>query len=118
MPTMIKSLGLLLAAALARLDGKGQQRPIQVHPGRVQPYLEDLRGTLLKGGARVRQLLHADIERIIVHPVRSKTAKPFARAEVITTGQGLLNRVAFVVAGARYYLSANRSLGFSFEVTA
>ncbi len=90
-----------LKADLARLDTEGQRRPIQLHPGRVQGYLEDLRGTLLKGGTNVRQLLHADIERIIVHPVRSETAKPFARAEVITTGKGLLDRVAFVVAGAR-----------------
>ena len=91
-----------LNAALAHLDTAGQQRPIQVHPARVKHYLEDLRGTLLKGGARVRQLLHADIERIVIHPVRAETAKPFARAEVITTGKGLLDRVAFVVAGAGF----------------
>ncbi len=107
-----------LKADLARLDAEGQRRPIQVHPGRVQHYLEDLQGTLLKGGTKVRQLLHADIERIVVHPVRSETAKPFARAEVVTTGKGLLDRVAFVVAGARNHLSANRPLEFRFEVTA
>ncbi len=107
-----------LKADLARLDAEGQRRPIQVHPGRVQQYLEDLRGTLLKGGGRVRQLLHADIERIVIHPVRSETAKPFARAEVVTTGKGLLQRVAFVVAGARNYLSANTPLEFKFEVMA
>jgi hypothetical protein len=91
-----------LKADLARLEAEGHWRPIQVHPGRVTPYLEDLRGTLLKGGARVRQLLHADIERIVVHPVRPEAAKPFARAEVVTTGKGLLERVAFVVAGAGF----------------
>ena len=92
-----------LKATLARFDSQENQRPIQVHPARVRRHLEDLRATLLTcGGARVRQLLHADIERIMVHPVRSETAKPFARAEVITTGKGLLNRVAFVVAGAGF----------------
>ena len=82
----------------------------------MQRYLEDLRGTLLKGGTRVRQLLHADIERIVVHPVRSETAKPFARAEVITTGKGLLDRVAFVVAGAGFELRARPTLDFQFLV--
>ncbi len=90
-----------LKTALARLDAERQRQPIQVHPGRVRRYLEDLRGTLLKGGARAPQLLQTDIERIVIHPVRPKTAKPFARAEVVTTGKGLLDRVAFVVAGAR-----------------
>ncbi len=79
-----------------------QRRPIQVHPVRVRHYLKDLRATLLKGGARVRQLLHADLERIVVHPVRSDAAKPFARAGVITTGKGLLDRAAFMVAGVGF----------------
>lgn len=43
-------------------------------------------------------VLHDDVERIVIHPVR-QAAKPFARAVVITTGKGLLDRVAFVVAG-------------------
>jgi hypothetical protein len=32
--------------------------------------------------------LHEDIERIVIHAVRSETAKPFAGAEVMTTGKG------------------------------
>jgi hypothetical protein len=43
-----------------------------------------------------------DVERIVIHPVRSETAKPFARAEVVATGKGLLGRVAFMVAGAGF----------------
>ncbi len=70
---------------------------------RVSPRgVQDLRATLLTAGARARQLLHADLERIVIHPIRSETKKPFARAEVITTGKGLLARVAFVVAGAGF----------------
>jgi hypothetical protein len=54
----------------------------------IQPYLDDLRATLVRG-ARARQLLEADVERVVVLPaVASETAKPFARAEVITTGKG------------------------------
>lgn len=67
-----------------------------------------------RGVGRARQLLHRDLERIIVHPVRPDTAKPFARAEVVATGKGLLDRVAVVVAGARYHLQANRMLEFCF----
>jgi hypothetical protein len=55
-------------------------------------------------------------ERIVIHRVRSETAKPFARAEVITTGKGLLDRAAFMVAGARNNLPVNRSLGFCCEI--
>jgi len=67
----------------------------------VKPYLQNLRQTLEKGGLRARQLLQGDIERIRIHPVL-EAAKPFARAEVISTGKGLLDRVAFVVAGAGF----------------
>jgi DNA invertase Pin-like site-specific DNA recombinase len=91
-----------LEQELERLGGQDRQPPIQVHPGRVQRYLHDLRGTLLKAEARARQLLQADVERIVIHPVRLEAAKPFARAEVVTTGKGLLARVAFVVAGAGF----------------
>jgi len=63
--------------------------------------LEDLHGTLQKGGLRARQLLQGDIQQIKIHRI-TETAKPFARAEVITTGEGLLGRVAFVVAGAGF----------------
>ena len=49
---------------------------------------------------RARDLLRGDVERIVIHPIR-EMAKPFARAEVIGTGKGLLDRVAFMVAGAR-----------------
>jgi len=45
--------------------------------------------------------LQKDLDRIVIHPARQDAAKPFARAEVVTTGKGLLDRVAFVVAGAR-----------------
>jgi hypothetical protein len=38
----------------------------------------------------------------VVHHGRSETGKPFARAEVISTGKGLLGRVAFMVAGAGF----------------
>ena len=106
-----------LTRALAEKEGH-DLAPLQVHPGRIQLYLKDLRGILVQGGARARQLLQADVERIVVHPAAPETAKPFARAEVVTTGKGLLDRVAFVVAGARYHLSANRALEFGFEVVA
>ena len=78
-----------------------RQQPLQLHPRRVESYLQDLHATLLRGGARTRQLLQQDVERIVIHQVRD-AAKPFARAEVVTTGKGLLDRVAFVVAGAGF----------------
>jgi len=78
----------------------------------MKHYLEDLRRTLEKGGLRARQLLQGDIERINVHPVVD-VEKPFARAEVISTGKGLLDRVAIVVAGARSELW-ERPLRFEF----
>jgi hypothetical protein len=90
-----------LRDALADLTWRGEQTPLRVLPTRVEGYLEDLRGTLLKDPGRARSLLHADLAQVVIHPVRPKTGKPFARAEVVTTGKGLLDRVAFVVAGAR-----------------
>jgi site-specific DNA recombinase len=90
-----------LRQELAGVEAELQRRPLQVHPGRVKQYLEDLRTTLERGGLRARQLLQSDIERINVHPVLD-AAKPFARAEVISTGKGLLDRVAIVVAGAGF----------------
>jgi len=91
-----------LREQLARLDEREARRPLQVHPSRVERYLSDLGETLRKGGQRARQLLHEDIARIVIHPVRSDTVKHFARAEVVTTGKGLLERVAFVVAGVGF----------------
>ena len=91
-----------LTRALEEQAGRDLVPPLHVHPARIQPYLDDLRGTLVQGGTRARQLLQVDVERIVVHPVVSEAAKPFARAELITTGKGLLDRVAFVVAGAGF----------------
>lgn len=102
-----------LVERLGELEAQGKQAPIQAHPARVAKYLEDLGGTLLKGGGRARQLLHRDLERIVIHPVRPEAAKPFARAEVVATGKGLLDRVAFVVAGARFELAASGLLADS-----
>ena|SRR2546427_10798622 len=90
-----------LQRELERANADVQRRPLQVHPSRVKQYLEDLRQTLEKGGLRARQLLQGDIERIHVHPVMG-VEKPFARAEIISTGKGLLARVAIVVAGAGF----------------
>ena len=42
---------------------------------------------------RARALLREDIERIAIHPTVTETGRPFA--EVLTTGKGLLGRVAF-----------------------
>jgi site-specific DNA recombinase len=86
---------------LERVEADVQRRPLYVHPSRVTEYLLDLRATLQKGGLRARQLLQGDIERINVHAVPD-TTKPFARAEVISTGKGLLGRVVLVVAGAGF----------------
>jgi hypothetical protein len=90
-----------LQSDLARAEGQTRRQPLQVHPERAKQYLDDLRETLEKGGLRARQLLKGDIERIILHSVLD-VQKPFARAEVISTGKGLLERVAFVVAGAGF----------------
>ena len=87
---------------LALLGDREHPAAIQIHPAKVRGYLDDLRTTLAAGGTRPRQLLQADVERIVVHPVGRETAKPFARVEVVTTGKGLLDRVAFVVAGAGF----------------
>ena len=90
-----------LRRELDLVEAEVQRRPLHVHPSRVKDCLEDLRRTLEKGGVRARQLLRGDIERINIHPVLDMT-KPFARAEIISTGKGLLDRVAFVVAGAGF----------------
>jgi hypothetical protein len=89
-----------LKQALKQLS-PSRQPHLQVHPQRIERYLANLHGTLLRGGTRARQLLQEDVERIVVHRVRD-AAKPFARAEVVTTGKGLLDRVAFMVAGAGF----------------
>jgi len=104
-----------LRRELEQIEATVQRRPLQVHPSRVELYLQELRQTLEKGGLRARQLLQGDIERIKIHPVL-ETAKPFARAEVVSTGKGLLDRVAFVVAGARFELW-KRTLRFEFLVS-
>ncbi len=44
------------------------------------PYLVELRTVLLRGGAKGRELLHAEIERIVIYP--PETPKPSAMAEV------------------------------------
>jgi hypothetical protein len=85
---------------LRDLDTAAARPQLQVHPRKVARYLAELRGTLLKAGPRARHALQADVERIVIHSVRSETTKPFARAEVIASGKGLLSGVTFVVAGA------------------
>jgi hypothetical protein len=67
----------------------------------VKQYLDDLPGTLEKAGGKARELLKGDIASIKIHAVL-EAAKPFARAEIIGTGKGLLDRVALVVAGAGF----------------
>ena len=44
------------------------------------------------------------------HAGRTEKAKPGARAEVIATGKGLLNRVAIVLAGARTQVRSTSNL--------
>ena len=87
---------------LQKIESEARRPPLQAHPQLVERYLRDLRDTLGRSSQRARQALQADVERIVVHPVRDDKAKPFASAEVITTGKGLLDRVAFVVAGAGF----------------
>jgi hypothetical protein len=92
-----------LTKAVDAADEMAGRRPLAVHPGLVRRYLDDLAGLLKKGGPRTRQVLQGDIDRIVVHSVpRSGKTKPFARAEVVTSGKGLLERVAFMVAGAGF----------------
>jgi hypothetical protein len=67
-----------LRTMIERLDGEAQRSPLQVHPRVVEGYLRELRETLVKGGQRSRQVLQADVERIVIHPVRPSAAKPFA----------------------------------------
>jgi hypothetical protein len=105
-----------LREQLQRIETQARRPALRVQPATVDAYLRDLQATLAKGGQRARQTLQEDIERIVIHPVRSDAAKPFARAEVITTGKGLLDRVAFVVAGARIGRRESSSLLFRFEV--
>jgi len=62
---------------------------MQVHPGRVKQYLEDRRGT--------------PVERIKNHPVLDGT------------GKGLLDRVAIVVAGARFGRGASGTVAAVIE---
>jgi hypothetical protein len=76
--------------ARARLAGSGVPR---CQPGRVLQGLFDVVGlevevpltglgdTGTMGGARVRELLLRDTERIVVHPVRFRDGEAFARLE-------------------------------------
>jgi hypothetical protein len=91
-----------LEGALRALEAEAARPLLRVHPGKVASYLANLRATLAKGGTRARAVVQEDIEKVIVHSVRSETAKPSARAEVIATGKGLLSGVVLVVAGAGY----------------
>jgi hypothetical protein len=100
---------------LARIEAQEKRRPLQVHPARVAPYLDDVRAVLQKGGGRARQLLQSDIKTIKIHAV-TDGPKPFARAEVISTGKGLLDRVVLMVAGARFELWT-RPLMLAFLIT-
>jgi hypothetical protein len=61
-------------------------------------------------------VVQEDIEKVVVHPARSETLKPFARAEVIATGKGLLSGVVLVVAGGRIALTATAHLDLCFVV--
>jgi len=90
-----------LERELARVERHVQRRPLQVHPARVAPYLDDVRAALQRGGLRARQLVQGDIEMIKIHTI-TDSAKPFARAEVLSTGKGLLDRVVLMVAGAGF----------------
>ena len=90
-----------LEGSLAGLEAQLQQRPLQVHPSRVTQYLENLRTALQDGGRRAHQLLQGDIKRINIHAV-TDAQKPFARAEIVSTGKGLLDRVVLMVAGAGF----------------
>jgi hypothetical protein len=103
---------------LAEIQCLVQTAPVLVRPERAKAFLGDILGSLAGKSPeptlgppngyrrevvlRARALLQEDIEQILIHPVNSETAKPFARAEVLTTGKGLLGRVAFVVAGAGF----------------
>jgi hypothetical protein len=91
-----------LQGTLRTLEAEADRPPLRVHPGKVEAYLADLHTTLLKGGVRVREVVQQDLERIVIHPVRPRAAKPFARAEVIASGKGLLDCVTFMVAGAGF----------------
>jgi site-specific DNA recombinase len=103
-----------LTKALDAAEEVAGRKPLAVHPGLVRRYLDDLAGLLKRSGPRTRLVLQGDIDRIVVHPVpQPGKTKPFARAEVVTSGKGLLERVAFVVAGARFELW-KRPLKFEF----
>jgi site-specific DNA recombinase len=104
-----------LERELARVERHVQRRPLQVPPARVAPYLDDVRAALQRGGLRARQLVQGDIEMIKIHTI-TDSAKPFARAEVLSTGKGLLDRVVLMVAGARFELWT-RPLTFAFLIT-
>ena len=91
-----------LQGTLRTLEAEADRPPLRVHPGKVVAYLADLHTTLLKGGTRVREVVQQDVERIVIHPVRPNAAMPFARAEVIASGKGLLGGVTFMVAGAGF----------------
>lgn len=70
-----------LEREVANVEAHLQRPLVQIHPGRVAPYLDDLRATLQQGGVRARRLLQGDIERINIHRATDGT-KPFARAEL------------------------------------
>jgi hypothetical protein len=105
-----------LEGALKTRETEAARPLLRVHPGKVAPYLANLRATLANGGTRARAMVHEDIEKVIVHPTRSETAKPFARAEVIATGKGLLSGVVLVVAGGRFAFTATGHLDLCFVV--
>jgi hypothetical protein len=106
-----------LEGALQALEAEAARPLLQVHPGKVAAYLANLRATLAKGGMRARAVVHEDVERVVIHSARSETAKPFARAEVIASGKGLLSGVVLVVAGGEALATVCKPLDFRWEVT-
>ncbi len=107
------SKALLQTLSEARVStSRAEQAALLTALGQVRGQLERLRQFILGGdtSARVREwlaeaereearLLQGDIERIAIHP---EVPKPYPKAEIVTTGRGLLERVAFVVAGAGF----------------
>jgi len=77
----------------------------------MKHYLEDLAGRWRRAGCEPVNCCRGH-RAINVHPVVD-VEKPLSRAEVISTGKGLLDRVAIVVQGARSELG-ERPLRFDF----
>jgi hypothetical protein len=82
-----------------QIEAQADRAPLQVQPATVEAALRDLKPRLPREATDRASCCRRALSGLSFTRSAQKTGKPFARAEVITTSKGLLDRVAFMVAG-------------------